>query len=131
MYKIPITFQKESVFPVQRGVSACSPSVYVCLPVRKHWQRCDAETVRASAAALTRAYLIYIPSPTGRPKYRRITFLRLGAKKLGKTFGAKKIMSTFAPVSEILLLTDTDEAHKSGSVGTIRANTRVAKWGRL
>ena len=74
MYKIPITFQKESVFPVQRGVSACSRSVYVCLPVRKHWQRCDAETAGATAAALTRAYFVYIPSPTGRPKYRRITF---------------------------------------------------------
>ena len=57
-------------------------------------------------------------------------FLRLGAKKLGKTFGAKKIMSTFAPVSEILLLTDTERAHMSGGIREIRANTRVAKWGR-
>ena len=116
---------------MQRGVSACSPSVYVCLPVRKHWQRCDAETAGTAAAALTRAYLIYIPSPTGRPNTAASLFLRLGAKKLGKTFGAKKIMSTFAPVSEILLLTDTERAHMSGGIREIWANTRVAKWGRL
>ena len=131
MYKIPITFQKESVFPVQRGVSACIPLRVRTPTGEKNPQRCDAETAGAAAAALTRAYLIYIPSPTGRPNTAASLFLRLGAKKLGKTFGAKKIMSTFAPVSEILLLTDTERAHMSGGIREIWANTRVAKWGRL
>ena len=40
-------------------------------------------------------------------------------------------MPTFAPVSEILLLTDTERAHMSGGIREIWANTRVAKWGRL
>ena len=97
----------------------------------KSRQRCDAETAGAAAAAITRAYLIYIPSPTGRRSTAASLFLRLGAKKLGKTFGAKKIMSTFAPVSEILLLTDTERAYMSGGIREIWANTRVAKWGRL
>ena len=131
MYKIPITFQKESVFPVQRGVSACSRSVYVCLPVRKHWQRCDAETAGATAAVLrARTLFISLPRRAARSTAASL-FLRHGAKKLGKTFGAKKIMSTFAPVSEILLLTDTERAHMSGGIREIWANTRVAKWGRL
>ena len=131
MYKIPITFQKESVFPVQRGVSACSPSVYVCLPVRKTGKGEMRKPPGLPPRPLrARTLFISLPRRAARSTAASL-FLRLGAKKLGKTFGAKKIMSTFAPVSEILLLTDTERAHMSGGIREIWANTRVAKWGRL
>ena len=90
----------------------------------------DTERHRVECADARVPYII-VRVMWGRGRGRWETFLYFGLKKLGKRFGAKKIMSTFAPVSEILLLTDTDEAHKSGSVGTAWANTRVAKWGRL
>ena len=131
MYKIPITFQKESVFPVQRGVSACIPLRVRTPTGERNRQRCDAETAGATAAVLrARTLFISLPRRAARSTAASL-FLRLGAKKLGKTFGAKKIMSTFAPVSEILLLTDTERAHMSGGIREIWANTRVAKWGRL
>ena len=86
---------------------------------------------RGNSCGPTRAYLIY-PFPDGPPEVPPYHFFCvLELKKLGKTFGAKKIMSTFAPVSEILLLTDTERAHMSGGIREIWANTRVAKWGRL
>ncbi len=43
-------------------------------------------------------------------------------------FGAKEIMPNFAAVSRKHLLNNT---FQWGSVKETRANTRVAKWGRL
>ena len=116
---------------MQLGVSACSPSVYVCLPVRKTGKGAMRKPPGQQLRSYARVPYLY-PFPDGPPEVPPYHFFCvLELKKLGKTFGAKKIMSTFAPVSEILLLTDTERAHMSGGIREIWANTRVAKWGRL
>lgn len=90
MYKIPITFQKESVFPVQRGVSACFRSVCVRLPARKAGKGAMRKPPGQQLRSYARVPYLY-PFPDGPPEVPpHHFFCVLELKNLAKHLERKK-----------------------------------------